>query len=171
VFYYADEFNVSWLPTLRAMWSSIGQQVMVPTPRQPYKRYGLGAVNYHTGETVVIFRRRKRRLEVAELLQALLDKHPTGTIYVAWDNVSTHEDDEVEAVVRAAAGRLVLLYLPTYSPWLNPIEMLWRHFRREVTHCELFENIKASLAAARNFFDRYNQCPDQVLSIIGALPT
>ena len=44
-----------------------------------------------------------------------------------------HEDDEVEAVVRAAAGRLVLLYLPTYSPWLNPIEMLWRHFRREVT--------------------------------------
>lgn len=171
MFYYADEFNVSWLPTLRAMWSPIGQQVMVPTPRQPYKRYGLGAVNYHTGKTVVIFRRRKRRLEVAELLQALLDKHPTGTIYVAWDNVSTHEDDEVEAVVRAAAGRLVLLYLPTYSPWLNPIEMLWRHFRREVTHCELFENIKALLFAARDSFDRYNQCPDQVLSIIGALPS
>jgi transposase len=171
VFYYADEFNVSWLPTLRAMWSPIGQQVMVPTPRQPYKRYGLGAVNYHTGETIVIFRRHKRRLEVAELLQALLDKHPTETIYVAWDNVSTHEDDEVEAVVRAAAGRLVLLYLPTYSPWLNPSEMLWRHFRREVTHCELFESVKALLSAARNFFDRYSQCPDQVLSIIGALPT
>jgi putative transposase len=144
---------------------------MVPTPRQPYKRYGLGAVNYHTGETVVIFRRHKRRLEVAELLQALVDQHPTGTIYVAWDNVSTHEDDEVEAVVRAAAGRLVLLYLPTYSPWLNPIEMLWRHFRREVTHCELFENIKALLEAARNFFDRHRHCPDRVLSIIGALPT
>jgi transposase len=152
------------------MWSPIGQQVMVPTPRQPYKRYGLGAVNYHTGETVVIFRRRKRRLEVAELLQALLDTHPTGTLYVAWDNVSTHEDDEVEAVVRAAAGRLVLLYLPTYSPWLNPIEMLWRHFRREVTHCELFESVKVLLSAARNFFDRYSQCPNQVLSIIGALP-
>ena len=57
----------------------------------------------------------------------------TGTIDVAWDNADTHQDDEVEAVVRAAAGRLVLLYLPTSSPWLNPIEMLWRHFRREVT--------------------------------------
>jgi hypothetical protein len=75
VFYYADEFNVSWLPTLRSMWGPIGQQVMIPTPRQPYKRFGLGAVNYHTGETVVIFRRRKRRCEVAELLNALLDKH------------------------------------------------------------------------------------------------
>lgn len=53
---------------------------MIPTPHQPYKRYGLGAVNYHTGETVVLFRRRKRRAEVAQLLQTLLDKHPTGTI-------------------------------------------------------------------------------------------
>jgi transposase len=168
VFYYADEFNVSWLPTLRAMWSPRGQQVMIPTPGQPYKRYGLGAVNYHTGETVVLFRRRKRRQEVTELLQALVDKHPTGTIYVAWDNADTHADDEIEAVVRAAAGRLVLLYLPTYSPWLNPIEMLWRQFRREVTHGELFASLDALLKAAHAFFDRYNQYTERVLSIIGA---
>lgn len=105
------------------MLSPVGQQVTIPTPRQPDRYYGIGAVNYHTGETVVLFRRRKRRQEIAELLQRLLDKHPTGTIYVAWSNADTHEDDEVEEVVRAAAGRLVLLYLPTYSPWLNPIEM------------------------------------------------
>jgi putative transposase len=170
VFYYADEFNVSWMPTLRAMWSPKGQQVMISTPGQPKKHYGIGAVNYHTGETIVLLRRRKRRREIAELLQALLDKHPTGTIYVAWDNASTHKDDEVEAVLRSAAGRLVLLYLPTYSPWLNPIEMLWRQFRREVTHCELFETVKALLAATRDFFDRYNDEPDKVLSIIGAHP-
>jgi len=141
---------------------------MIPTPGQPKVHYGLGAVNYHTGETVVIIRKRKRRLEVAELLQTLVEKHPNGTIYVAWDNASTHQDDEVEAVVRAAAGRLVLLYLPTYSPWLNPIEMLWRHLRREVTHCELFETVKVLIEAAYEFFRRYNQTPDKVLSIIGA---
>jgi len=169
VFYYADEFNVSWLPTLRAMWSPVGQQVMIPTPKQPYKRYGLGAVNYHTGENVVIFRRRKRRREVAELLQTLVDKHPTGTIFVALDNANTHEDDEVEMVVRNACGRLVLLYLPTYAPWLNPIEMLWRHFRRGVTHCELFESVKALIQASKDFFDRLNQTPMTVLSVIGAI--
>jgi transposase len=141
---------------------------MIPTPGQPYKRYGLGAVNYHTGETVVLFRRRKRRQEVAELLQALVDRHPRGTISVAWDNADTHADAEIEAIVRAAAGRLVLLYLPTYSPWLNPIEMLWRQFRREVTHCELFESVDALLQAAHAFFDRYNQATKRVLSIIGA---
>jgi putative transposase len=125
-------------------------------------------VNYHTGESVVQFQRRKRRKEIAQVLQALVEKHPTGTIYVAWDNASMHEDDEVEAVVRAAAGRLVLLYLPTYSPWLNPIEMLWRHFRREVTHCELFETKPALLVAAQECFDRFNQCPQNILSVIGS---
>lgn len=158
---------MSWLPTLRAMWSPKGQQVMIPTPGQPKRNYGIGSVNYHTGETVVLVRRKKRRKEIAELLEALLEKHPNETVYVAWDNASTHEDDEIETVVRGAAGRLVLLYLPTYSPWLNPIEMLWRHFRREVAHNELFETLKALIDATLDFFDRYNRTPDKVLSVIG----
>lgn len=153
------------------MWCPKGQQVMIPTPAQPKKRYGIGAVDYHTGQTVVLIRRHKRRREIAELLDALLTKHPTGTIHVAWDNATTHEDDEVEAVVRSAAGRLVLLYLPTYSPWLNPIEMLWRHVRREVTHCELFPTVTALVAAATAFFDRSNRSPQRIRSIIGAYPT
>lgn len=168
MFYYQDEFNLSWFPTLRAMWSPKGQQVMIPTPGQPDKYYGIGAVNYHTGECVVQFHRRKRRQEIASLLETLVQKHPTGTIYLTWDNASMHEDEEIEAVVRAAAGRLVLLYLPTYSPWLNPIEMLWRHFRREVTHCELFETKQALLEAAQRCFELFNQRPENILSVIGS---
>jgi putative transposase len=95
------------MPTLRAMWSPQGQHVMIPTPGQPSKRYGLGAVNDYTGETVVLCRRRKRRREGAALVQALVDRHPTGTISVAGENADTHDDAEVDAVVRAAAGRLV----------------------------------------------------------------
>lgn len=75
----------------------------------------------------------------------------------------------MEAVVRAAAGRLILLYLPTYSPWLNPIERLSRQFRREVTYCELFETVKALLTASADFFRHCNQKPDKVRSIIGSL--
>jgi putative transposase len=62
---------------------------------------------------MVHFERHNRRQEIAQLLEGLLEKHPTGSVYVAWDNANTHEDDEVEEVVRAAAGRLVLLSLPT----------------------------------------------------------
>jgi transposase len=150
------------------MWSPKGQPVMIPTPGQPDTYDGIGAVNDYPGETVVLFRLHKRRREIAELFQALVDKHPTGTISVAWDNASMQEDEEIEDVLRAAAGRLVLLYLPTYSPWLNPIEMLWRYFRGEVTHCELFETKPALLAAAKACIERFNQRPENILSVIGS---
>ncbi len=143
---------------------------MIPTPGQPNKHYGIGAVNYHTGQTLVITRKRKTREQIAQLLEQLLLEHAGETIYVAWDNAHTHSGGKVDQVVRAATGRLVLLYLPTYSPWLNPIEMLWRHFRREVTHCELFTWVKELLKATTDFFERYNQNPDKILSIIGAHP-
>ena len=58
--------------------------------------------------------------------------------------------------------------MPTYSPWLNPIGTLWRHFRREVTQGELFVSLDALIKAAHAFFDRYQQAPERVLSIIGA---
>jgi transposase len=141
---------------------------MIPTPGQPKRHYGIGAVDYHSGETTVLVRRHKRRREIAELLQSLVDRHRNETVYVAWDNASTHQDDEIEAVVRSAAGRLVLLYLPTYSPWLNPIEMLWRHYRREVTHCELYESLHAVIDATLEFFRCCNAVLGKVLSIIGS---
>jgi hypothetical protein len=46
--------------------------------------------------------------------------------------------------------------------------MLWRHIRREVTHCELFPSIKALIAAAYRFFERCNRRSTEVLSIIGS---
>jgi hypothetical protein len=89
---------------------------MIPTPTQPGRRYGLGAVDWHAGQAIGIPRRH------------------------------------------------------TYSPWRNPAEMLWRHDRREVTHCELFESIDALLAATRAVFDRTNRTPQHTLSIPGAHP-
>jgi putative transposase len=49
--------------------------------------------------------------------------------------------------------------------------MLWRDFRREVTHCELFENIKALISATNDFFTKCNQHPEKMLSVIGAHPS
>jgi transposase len=121
------------------------QQAMVSAPMQPIRRYGLGAVNWYTGQTLVITRKHKRRQEVAELLEALHQRHKDGRIYVAWDNAVR---TRMKKSRRSADGRLILLSLPTYGPWLDPIEMVWRHFRREVAHCELFGSIEALLESA-----------------------
>jgi len=52
-------------------------------------------------------------------------------IYVIQDNwnIHTHPD-----VLTALAGypRIKPVWLPTYAPWLNPIEKLWRWLRQDV---------------------------------------
>lgn len=148
------------------MWARRGQQVEIPTHGQDKRAYGIGAVNYHTGETVMLTSNHKRKADIAMLLRALVAQHPTGTIYLAWDNATTHFDGDIDAVLKEANGRLILLYLPTYSPWLNPIEMLWRSMRYAVTHCELFTTLGELLAA---FLDYFATIPKEtVLNIIGS---
>jgi len=57
-------------------------------------------------------------------------------------------------------------FLPTYSPNLNPIERLWRHFRRTVTDNYFFETMVALLEATRTFFLELAHDSQQVLSIV-----
>ncbi|MDQ5853720.1 MAG: transposase, partial [Chloroflexota bacterium] len=99
------------------MWAGRGQQIQIPTHGQDERAYGIGAVNYHTGETVMITREHKCKVDIADLLRALLAQHEAGTVYLTWDNATTHFGGDIEVVLKEANGRLVLLYLPTYSPW------------------------------------------------------
>jgi transposase len=134
------------------MWTLRGQQVQIPTHGQDERAYGIGAVNYHTGETVMMTRDHKQKGDIVAMLRALLQRHATGRIYLTWDNAYMHFGGEIETVLKEAEGRLILLYLPTYSPWLNPIEMLWRSMRYGVTHCELFTELSELEKAFLDYF-------------------
>jgi hypothetical protein len=63
-----------------------------------------------------------------------------------------------------------VLYLPTSSPGLNPLERVGRQFRREVTQGELLVSVHALIEARLACCRRYNTHPQKVLSLIGATP-
>ena len=54
-------------------------------------------------------------------------------IYIVWDNWQNHR---LPGVIRALEKlpRVQPLWLPTYSPWLNPIEKLWRWLCQTTIH-------------------------------------
>jgi DDE superfamily endonuclease len=63
------------------------------------------------------------------------------TVVLIWDNAGWHVSRQVrawlrqhnQAVLRAGQGtRLVPCFLPSRSPWLNPIEPKWGHAKRRV---------------------------------------
>jgi hypothetical protein len=68
-----------------------------------------------------------------------------------------------------------LLIVSSYSKTrrrsiLNPIEMLWRHIRRLVTHNYRFDALAAVMEAVRLALEELSKQTEQVLSIIGGKP-
>jgi len=68
------------------------------------------------------------------------------TIYLVWDNWPNHASKAVTEAL-GKQPRVKLLALPTYSPWLNAIEKVWRWVRQRVTHahpwCDHFKEFQA----------------------------
>jgi transposase len=64
----------------------------------------------------------------------------TTTLVLVWDNASWHISQRVrtwlrthnQRVLREGGVRLVPCWLPTKSPWLNPIEPKWVHAKRRI---------------------------------------
>ena len=66
-----------------------------------------------------------------DLLPRLLPGHARvrGSVLVL-DNASIHKGGNIERLARRAGCRV--LYLPPYSPDLNPIELIWSFVKRQV---------------------------------------
>ena len=58
--------------------------------------------------------------------------YPGPPIHLVWDNWPVHAHPEVLA--RAAELDIEVPWLPTYAPWLNPIEKLWRWLTQDLLH-------------------------------------
>ena len=63
---------------------------------------------------------------LAWVVQFLVPTLRPGDI-VVMDNLSSHKDPAIRRAIRAAGAKL--FYLPPYSPELNLIEIVWKHFK------------------------------------------
>jgi transposase len=96
-------------------------------------------------------------------------------LFVIWDNWSVHWQQDV--LTKANELNIHLLWLPTYAPWTNPIEKLWRWLKQSVLHnhqlAEHFDTLKEQV---RTFLDQFTLgSPDparsaDLLRYVGLLP-
>ena len=74
------------------------------------------------------------------------------------DNVSTHKVDGVEEAIEARGARAV--FLPAYSPDLNPIERVWKLTRRLCLHNRYFGLLDGVVAAVEDQFAEWTKPND-----------
>ncbi len=148
---YLDECDLHLLPVVRAMWMK-GQRVRVPTPGSNAKRAFFGALDAVSGAFLWVDHDRKLAAHFVEFLEQLAATYPTGPLYLALDNVKTHDAKVVRAWLNANP-RVQMLWLPKYAAHeVNPVERIWGLMKDKVAANRLSGSIGELTKTARDFF-------------------
>lgn len=135
VFLFMDEMGYYRWPTPAADWAPAA-----PAPAPVAQRTGennrqwriIGTLNALTGRVDYLEDYIVGRKKVIAMYRHVDQVYfQAQRIYVAQDNWSIHKHEDVLNAL-ADLPRIEPVWLPTYAPWLNPIEKLWRWLRQDV---------------------------------------
>ena len=134
---FQDEVDLNLNPDIGCMWMERGEQAEVVTPGNNVKRYLSGSMSWRSGEVVVTQgTRRNAELFVRHLDDLRRRFRHYRKIHVICDNARFHTIEGSRVVRRYMSehgDRIVLHYLPAYSPQDNPIERVWWHVHEQIT--------------------------------------
>ena len=136
-----DEVHFQRHSSLIRMWAPKGQQPRVLSASTRQKVGYFGALDLKTGCLLTKEAPTFNAETFGGFLSYLL-QHTQGKIHLILDNVSWHKAQDLSDFFIANRDRLVRVFLPPYSPELNPIERVWRITRRQVTHNRYFQSIE-----------------------------
>lgn len=130
------------------------------------KRLNLsGALELESCEVVIRSEEALNGRATIELFKTLEAKHPEAeTIYVISDNASYYQSQEV--LVYLETSRVKRIPLPTYSPNLNPIERLWKFFKKKVLYNRYYEKFPEFKKACLDFFETLDQHKPELRSLL-----
>lgn len=150
--YFADSTHPQHNPVISYGWIKKGEEFEVLTHNN--SRYHLninGAVDIESLDVVTRTCDRVNTSSICELLRAIRAKNPNGElIHLIMDNGAYNRASKVKEL----AGKLgiLLTYLPPYSPNLNPIERLWKFFKKKVLYNRYYETREKFESACTSFF-------------------
>jgi putative transposase len=134
---FEDEVDVNSNPKIGCMWMRKGKQAKVITPGTNDKKYIAGSLDWRTGKlTATVGDGRNAKLFIEHLDDLRRRYRHYHVIHVICDNARFHTakgSKLVREYLEKWGHRVVLHYLPNYSPDANPIERVWWRMHERVT--------------------------------------
>lgn len=160
VLVYEDEMDVHLNPRIGPQWTPKGQQALVVTPGNNVKRFVAGALDHRTGKITWVTGDRKRSTLFIALVEKLVAAYPLARrIHIVCDNYIIHKSKITAKALAKYGDRLVLHFLPTYSPEHNPIERLWKDLHACVTRNHDAKDVDELLARVENYLSAASPYP------------
>jgi putative transposase len=101
------------------------------------------------GIDTIMFPIHTKKEDFCQFLVEIRKNNPLNRICLILDNFATHKAKSVKE--KAKELNIELIYLPPYSPDLNPIEYLWKSIKRIISVSEI-ENKYELIAIVRDGF-------------------
>lgn len=128
-------------------WYPVGVTKFTPVTLSRKRTHAIGAL--YDGKVDAVFCNKVDSAAVEKFLRRQVDsKKDEGGVIAILDNASAHRAGNIKALEEEFKGRLVLVYLPPYTPELNSIELLWRAIRRAIANA-VFDSAAALKRAVR----------------------
>jgi DDE superfamily endonuclease len=148
-FLYQDEMTYYRRPTLARGYAATGEDG--PRADQGWghntKRRVIGSLDVVTGRLFSWQRSCADHGTLIRYYQALEAQYPKAvTIFLAQDHWPVPDHPAVAAAL--AKTKIPVLWLPTYAPWTNPIEKVWRKLYQEVLHLHPWRDDWTGLTSA-----------------------
>lgn len=163
--FYQDEADVHLNPKMGETYMKPGQQMVVLTPGQNVKRYVFGALNTRTGRVVHGIASNKNAATFVQFLEFLSRTYRRARkLHIVADNYIIHKAACVKRYLESIEHRIVLHFLPPYSPDDNPIERLWKQMHDHVTRNHRHATMEPLVEAVRRFLDAAQPFPGTKVS-------
>lgn len=173
VLLYQDELTYYRCPSVAADYALRGSDAPRAEQGTGYNsaRRIAACLNAHSGQLTWWQREAFDRHTFVRYLQAVQQAYPQAErLFLVLDNWPVHLTAEVQALQQSSP--LTLLYLPTYAPWLNPIEKVWRKLKQEVLHLHRYSSRWKDLQQrVEDWLTPYAQPSPDLLRYVGLYPT
>jgi transposase len=111
-----------------------------------------GAIDLETGQTRIMDVQTVDAQSTIALFEALERSNSTmSRIHVFLDNARYHHAKVVQDWMQQPGRRIVLHFVPSYCPHLNPIERLWKVMHENVTHNKTYPTFRDFAEAVLGF--------------------
>jgi putative transposase len=125
---FLDETSPQTAANTQRLWSFTKPVIKKNTANLRANTFGFYALN---GKSQIAFKENSKQQSVCDFLEQIRVANPEQDIVVILDNFRSHWATKTRE--KALELNISLVFLPPYSPDLNPIEFIWKSIKRHIS--------------------------------------
>lgn len=159
---FMDEMRFGLISNYRRSWSKIGLRTVIANQQEFSNRYLYSAIDPITGDNFHIIGFPDVNASITKIfLEALVEEYKDYHIVMVWDNAPFHRKKELHEI-----KGLTPVFLPSYSPELNPVERFYGEIRKSTAN-RLFKDIHVQESIIDNEIAIWMEDTDKTQKLCG----